>query len=219
MKWRGRLGNERSGKGSQAWCGRHGPVRSERPSREGVAGMASRVLARSGLDGHGRHGFVGTASPGQFWQARRGNERMGREWQARRGQAWKVRHGWLGVVGLGQCTAGKASVGTASLGMAGEVTRAWLGLEWRALQASLGAEGQARLAGVERVVWNGGVGRHGVTRPGAIEEPQGLAGMVRKAGIGRQGKAWPDRRGWQGRPGAIRAGEASKAWLARRDLA
>ena len=180
------------------WSGRHGPVRSERPSREGVAGMASRGLARSGLDGHGRHGFVGTASPGQFWQARRG-------------QAWKVRYGWLGVVGLGQGTAGNASWARPRGGMAGEATRAWLSLEWRALQASLGAEGQARLAGVERVALNGGVGRHGVTRPGAIEEPQGLAGMVRKAGIGRQGKAWPGQAwlareawrdtGWRGKQG------------------
>jgi hypothetical protein len=51
---------------------------------------------------------------------------------------------------------------------------------------------------VERVALNGGVGRHGVARPGAIEEPQGLAGMVRKAGIGRQGTRGLDRRGWLG---------------------
>jgi hypothetical protein len=171
----------------KGWSGRHGPDRSERPSREGVAGMdflgrasqrrdrqawfgaprrgrdrhgrrgVARCCAiRSGWERHGRHGFVGTASPGQFWQARRGH-------------AWKVRHGWLGEVGeaergkvrLARCGRARARhgrqglVGTFSLGMAGEVTRAWLGLELRALQASLGAEGQARLAGVERQAWNG----------------------------------------------------------------
>jgi len=105
MNWRGWLGNERSDKGSQAWCGRRvrgsqgltrqawpGQVGTAKPGGRGRHGMAGE--ANHGRAGNGRHGFVGTAWPGQFWQARRG-------------QAWKVRHGWLGVVGLGQGTAGK----------------------------------------------------------------------------------------------------------------
>jgi hypothetical protein len=171
--WSGRHGAEGVAGTRKGWSGRHGPVRSERPSREGVAGMASRGLARSGLDRHGRHGFVGTAWPGQFWQARRV-------------QAWKVRYGWLGVVGLGQGTAGKASVGTVSLGMAGEVTRAWLGLGWRTLQASLGAEGQARLAGVARVVWNGGDSQ---ARRDEARSDRGTAGRGRHGQEGRDRQA------------------------------
>ena len=211
-EWQGFAGPARpgwSGSAQQAWCGRRGRnsqglARQAWPGQVGTAKPGGR--GRHGLEGLGeiwtgrawqawlrRHGLARPVLAGKAWSSVEGQVRLARCGRAR------ARHGWqgLGVYGLG--------------GMAGEVTRAWLGLVWRALQASLGTEGQARLAGVERVALNGGVGRHGVTRPGAIEEPQGLAGMVRKAGIGRQGKAWPGQAwlareawrdtGWRGKQG------------------
>jgi hypothetical protein len=68
--------------------------------------------------------------------------------------------------------------------MAGEAVRVWAGVDRQAREVTQG-----------RVALTAGIGRHGVTRPGAIEALQGLAGMVWKAGIssernGMAGLAW-----------------------------
>jgi len=179
-EWQGFAGMVRKACPGLARLDAAGMARSGRNGQAGRAWQARRPLVRIGMAGHGRHGFVGTAWPGQFWQARRG-------------QAWKVRYGWLGVVGLGQGTAGKASWAP----LAGHGRRSNKGMAGSGV-AGPGPDWQAWRRRQDQA----GNGRHGVARSGAIEARHRTAGMVRKAGIGRQGKAWP-----------------GQAWLARRDLA
>jgi hypothetical protein len=90
--------------------------------------------------------------------------------------------------------------------MAGEVTRAWLGLVWQGAagmtrRERTGSAGVVR-RGVERRGWQARCGEVRSDRGTASDGRHGQEGRDRQAGIGRQGKAWP-----------------GQAWLARRDLA
>ena len=174
----GQAGMARSGRNGQAgraWIGRHGFGRTARPALESLFAAGKAWPPVEALAWRCWLGEVG--------EAERGKARLARCGRAR------ARHGWQRLVGAAR-GASLASLGAEgqdrqawhgqgcrdSTGMAGEAVDGWtrLGLA--------GAGGNAVMAGPGWQVWHGvaltaGIGRHGVTRPGAIEAPQGAAGM------------------------------------------